>query len=144
MNRFWRIVIYIGLPFSIIGTIACICVLFRKTSILGFDYIGLIVGILAFMETILLGWNIWYALEVKKEVTTKIQDSKEEYRKHLNYHEELNKKDFDNIIDALKRAEAYCKKLDDINCKLIEILKQNGINPNKPIKGYEKMMEDKK
>lgn len=69
MNRWWNITVYIGLPFCIIGVIICLCVLcFRSTSDLGFDYIGVIVGILSLLVTVLIGWNIYQVIEIKQEL----------------------------------------------------------------------------
>ena len=85
MNRFWKIAIYIGLPFSIFGTISCICVLFNRPNELDFDYTGVIVGILSLLVTILLGWNIWNVIESKGYVK-KVQ-------RELNYAH--NKMDYD-------------------------------------------------
>lgn len=85
MNRFWKIAIYIGLPFSIFGTISCICVLFSRPNELDFDYTGVIVGILSLLVTILLGWNIWNVIESKGYVK-KVQ-------RELNYAH--NKMDYD-------------------------------------------------
>lgn len=67
MNKFWKIVIYIGLPFSIIGTVSCICILFHRTNNLGIDYIGVIVGILSLLVTVLIGCNIYQVIDIKQE-----------------------------------------------------------------------------
>lgn len=68
MNSFWRIAVYIGLPFSVIGTIFCICRLFFRTSELGFDYMGVIVGVLSFIVTFVLGWQIYSVINMKKSL----------------------------------------------------------------------------
>ena len=92
MNRFWKIAIYIGLPFSIFGTISCICVLFNRPNELGFDYTGVIVGILSLLVTILLGWNIFYALEFKKDMLSKLEENECKWKKRLELHSQLNQK----------------------------------------------------
>lgn len=67
INSFWKIVIYIGLPFSILGTISCLCILFHRTNNLGIDYLGIIVGIQSLLVTILIGWNIYQVINIKQE-----------------------------------------------------------------------------
>lgn len=68
MNKFWQIAIYIGLPFSVVGTIVCICCLFYRTDTLGFDYMGVIVGILSLLVAFLLGWQIYSVIDMKKSI----------------------------------------------------------------------------
>lgn len=128
MNKFWKIAIYIGLPFSILGTITCICVLFNRPNELGFDYTGVIVGILSLLVTILLGWNIFYALEFKKEMLAKLEEKDGKWKKRLELHSQLNQKDFDNIIETLKHSEEYSKKLDNCLLELIKMYKSRETN----------------
>lgn len=68
MNKFWRIIIYGGLPFSILGTAVCLCGFFPRINNLGLDYMGIIVGILTLLITLLVGWNIYSALSLEKRV----------------------------------------------------------------------------
>lgn len=52
---------------SIVNTVITIFFLCRKfpTSYSNFDYLGVIVGILAFLITLLIGWNIYTVLDIK-------------------------------------------------------------------------------
>lgn len=68
MNKFWRIITYGGVPFSILGTVVCLCVFFPRIDNLGFDYMGIIVGILSLIITLLIGWNIYSALLLESRV----------------------------------------------------------------------------
>lgn len=68
MNKFWRIIIYGGLPFSILGTVVCLCVFFPRIDNLGLDYMGIIVGIPTLLVTLLTGWNIYSALSLEKQL----------------------------------------------------------------------------
>lgn len=120
MNKFWKIAVYIGLPFSFLGTIFCICVIFNRPNELCVDYAGVIVGILSLLVTVLLGWNIFYALDFKKEMLSKLEDKDKQWNNKLKFHSELNQKDFNNIVEALRHSEEYSKKLD--NC-LLELMK---------------------
>lgn len=65
MNKFWKITICVGLALSIVAIIFCICRIFPRTYNLGIDYIGIIVGILSLLVTILIGWNIYTVLDIK-------------------------------------------------------------------------------
>ena len=125
MNRFWKIAIYIGLPFSTFGTISCICVLFNRPNELGFDYTGVIVGILSLLVTILLGWNIFYALEFKKDMLSKLEENECKWKKRLELHLQLNQKDFENIVATFRRSEEYCNKLDNCLLELMKMYKRN-------------------
>lgn len=138
MNRFWKIAIYIGLPFSIFGTISCICVLFNRPNELDFDYTGVIVGILSLLVTILLGWNIFYALEFKKDMLSKLEENECKWKKRLELHSQLNQKDFENIVATFKRSEEYCNKLD--NC-LLELMKMHKRNEAKNKNGTRRVKE---
>lgn len=66
MNKFWSVLIYGGLPFSILGTAVCLCGFFPRIDNLGFDYMRIIVSILSFILTLLIGWNIYSALSLEK------------------------------------------------------------------------------
>lgn len=97
MNKFWKIAIYIGLPFSILGTITCICVLFNRPNELGFDYTGVIVGILSLLVTALLGFQIYNALGIQKEM--------KELEERMDKYEEKS----DKKIEELKSERGIMK-----------------------------------
>lgn len=92
------------------------------------DTLVFIVAVLSVLVTILIGWNIFYALNMKKEMTSKISEKHEDCLEKLKQHSELNKKDFDNIIQVLQRSEKFCNKLD--NC-LLDILQDLKNDKNK-------------
>lgn len=46
-----------------------------ETVVLGFDYIGVIVGILTLLVTLLVAWNIWQTMATKREVERAYADS---------------------------------------------------------------------
>lgn len=62
-------------------------------SNLGFDYMGVIVGVLSLLVTVLVGWNIFNTLEFKKELE-QIKKNSEEKEKML---EKLKKEIDDNF-----------------------------------------------
>lgn len=117
MKRFCEIMKWI---IASINAISCIILLFIicprivDGENLTFDYLGLLVGILAFLVAILLGWNIFYALEIKQDVKERVDNVNELCRQRLNRHIELNNKDFNNIQLTLKRCETFCNKIDEV------------------------------
>lgn len=46
-----------------------------KTVVLGFDYIGVIVGILALLVTFLAAWNIWKTIDSKNEIQRAVEET---------------------------------------------------------------------
>lgn len=69
-----RWAIYPPLLFSLVASVTAICRTHPRTE-LGFDYMGLIVGILALLVTMLIGWQIYNALNLDR----KVSDIKKEY-----------------------------------------------------------------
>lgn len=99
---------------SVLAIVGYACMRFPHTGNLGFDYMGVIVGILSLLVTLLIGWNIFYALELKKEMLSKIDEKYIKCLRMLEHHSDLNTKEFNNIVDALKRSEDFCHRLDEV------------------------------
>lgn len=84
------ILVFVALVFSIISLCVNCPRIFTKDN-LGFDYIGVIVGVLSLMVTLLVGWNIIYAInsknqikgEIKKYVDEAIKETKEDMTRHF-------------------------------------------------------------
>lgn len=104
---------------SFLCSVAALCRTFCRTE-LQFDYIGVVVGILSLLVTLLIGWNIFYALELKKELKDYANTIKYDLMNRIKRHEELNNKDFASIISTIERAEKFSMKVDDT---LIELMK---------------------
>lgn len=51
---------------AIICSVVAICVSLPSAPELGIDYIGVIVGILSFLVTLLIGWQIYNAVTIEK------------------------------------------------------------------------------
>lgn len=93
----WRLVSAIALVLSIIA----ICGLYYRTTDLGIDYIGIIVGILAILVTCLVAWNIYSAIDANKKI--------DEMRNELNAIKssiDIDKIKYEKSINTLK-AELY-------------------------------------
>lgn len=87
MERFWEIIRWLVSFVNAISCIILICIICPRViqhENLSFDYLGVIVGILSLLVTVLLAWNIWTTIELKKEVDTakqRIDDSIREIKK---------------------------------------------------------------
>ncbi len=66
-NRIAWIALGLSVVAAITSVIAISIAAYRSPN-LGFDYQGVIVGILSLLVTILIGWQIYNALEIKKEI----------------------------------------------------------------------------
>ncbi len=113
MKKYSKIVYFIVSVINAISSIVLLCIICPRTHNLGFDYIGVIVAILALLITLLIGWNIFTALDIRKDVLMKVEECRKQCQHDLRLHSELNNKEFDNIVRTLKRTEDYCNKLDN-------------------------------
>lgn len=88
------------------------------------DTLTFIVAVLSLLVTVLIGWNIFFALNMKKEMLSKINEKYEDSLEKLKRHAELNDKEFNNIIATLKRSENFCNKLDDCLLDVLQDMKK--------------------
>lgn len=65
-----RTLLYAGVVLALLLAFLALCFCCPRMNSLGFDYMGVIVGILSLLVTILIGWNIYSALEIKQEWET--------------------------------------------------------------------------
>lgn len=85
MNKHW-IKSYWGNCLSIVAiicSIVAICISLPSTSELGIDYIGVIVGILSLLVTILIGWQIYNAITIEKKIKDETESLKKEISDYL-------------------------------------------------------------
>lgn len=92
MKKFLKIAKNIGLLYSIILTTICICNIFPRSENLNFDYSGIIVGILSILVTLLMGFNIWNAIDMKNEIDKVKKQFEDFYSSIHKKQEELDKK----------------------------------------------------
>ena len=72
---------YISLITSLIAVICSLIALFHVCPrVLGLDYLGIIVGILSLLITLLLGWNIYTLVDFKRKMN-ELNDIKKDFRK---------------------------------------------------------------
>lgn len=113
MKKYYKIVHSIISAINAMSSIILLCILCPRINNLGFDYIGIIVAILALLVTLLIGWNIFTALDFRKEVSAKIEEYRKQCQHDLRVHSELNNREFDNVAKTLTRTEGFCTKLDN-------------------------------
>lgn len=67
---------------------------------LGIDYLGIIIGLLALMVTLMVAWNIWQTMEAKRSIE-KFESKTENYDSDLNAKIEAVKSDWLKEVRAL-------------------------------------------
>lgn len=80
MSKYGNTITLILSAISIMVSVAALCRTYPHTSDLGMDYQGVIVGMLALLVTILIGWQIYTAINVKEELKD-IKDLRREINK---------------------------------------------------------------
>lgn len=80
MSKYGNTITLILSAISIMVSVAALCRTYPHTSDLGMDYQGVVVGMLALLVTILIGWQIYTAINVKEELKD-IKDLRREINK---------------------------------------------------------------
>lgn len=62
---------------AIICSVVAICVSLPSNNELGFDYIGAITGILSFLVTVLIGWQIYNAVTIEQKIKNEVKQVRE-------------------------------------------------------------------
>lgn len=85
MMEFIKIVGWIVASINSLASIILLCVIcprFINNENLGFDYMGVIVAILSLLVTLLVAWQIFQTIDLRKKVDSvddKLKDSREDY-----------------------------------------------------------------
>lgn len=66
---------------SLLISVIAICIAGYRTPDLGFDYQGVIAGILSLLVTVLIGWQIYNAMEIKNEIKKEIDNNLSQFEK---------------------------------------------------------------
>ena len=69
---------------AIICSVVAICVSLPSAPELGIDYIGVIVGILSFLVTLLIGWQIYNAVTIEKRIKGEVERTRNEIDSYFN------------------------------------------------------------
>lgn len=101
--------------FSIVLSVIAIGVSLPKVGVLNFDYYGAIIGVLSFLITVLMGYQIYTVINVKEELK-EINQAREEINEKLFKQEEIiteaYKAEFEFVTPLFLALTS--RKLDDI------------------------------
>ena len=94
---------------AIICSVVAICVSLPSAPELGIDYIGVIVGILSLLVTMLIGWQIWTVIAIDKKIDGKVKQTSDSLTESINvtkkemieYIEKANEKSQTEIMTSL-------------------------------------------
>lgn len=94
---------------AIICSVVAICVSLPSAPELGIDYIGVIVGILSLLVTMLIGWQIWNVIAINKKIDGKVKQTSDSLTESINvtkkemieYIEKANEKSQTEIMTSL-------------------------------------------
>ena len=94
---------------AIICSVVAICVSLPSAPELGIDYIGVIVGILSLLVTMLIGWQIWNVIAIDKKIDGKVKQTSDSLTESINvtkkemieYIEKANEKSQTEIMTSL-------------------------------------------
>ena len=94
---------------AIICSVVAICVSLQSAPELGIDYIGVIVGILSLLVTMLIGWQIWNVIAIDKKIDGKVKQTSDSLTESINvtkkemieYIEKANEKSQTEIMTSL-------------------------------------------
>ena len=94
---------------AILCSVVAICVSLPSAPELGIDYIGVIVGILSLLVTMLIGWQIWNVIAIDKKIDGKVKQTSDSLTESINvtkkemieYIEKANEKSQTEIMTSL-------------------------------------------
>jgi hypothetical protein len=112
---FMRIIYYLVSAINAISCIILLCIICPRLENLGFDYIGVIVAILALLITLLMGWNIWSFIDIKG-IRKEFDTLHSELQGQINYLH--NKTDYNNAFIFGRTSQM-------IACSLTELGKED-------------------
>ena len=106
IKSYWRNCLSIA---AIICSVVAICVSLPSAPELGIDYIGVIVGILSLLVTMLIGWQIWNVIAIDKKIDGKVKQTSDSLTESINvtkkemieYIEKANEKSQTEIMTSL-------------------------------------------
>ena len=121
---------------AIICSVVAICVSLPSAPELGIDYIGVIVGILSLLVTMLIGWQIWNAMTIEKKISDEVKKVKDSISKEIENMRNNNfnalqkllfkatitdinlyasKGDYNQVIESLKLLLCYANSINEVD-----------------------------
>lgn len=121
-----RVIVLLNI-FALAFSVMALCM--THPNQLGFDYIGAIVGILALLVTILIGWNIFYAIhnkeKIKSEIRKDVDKMIDEIRNDMNRHFILEEMTFATSYAHTKEWDKVLPLFSNMAKRFIQIAKFN-------------------
>lgn len=106
LNSYGWFILIINLAFFIVNTVA-LCVNFPSKENLSFDYMGVIVGILSILVTILLGWQIFINISMERKVDEKLKEVSKELKAEIKETGDIVKSEIENKKHASIALSLY-------------------------------------
>lgn len=103
-------------------SIVAICVSLPTTKPLSVDYMGVLIGILSLLVTILVGWQIWSALSIDKKIKEKTEEI------HFSLSKAIEKAKEDLSIAGARATAATLYKAENINLNLNLLVGKSELN----------------
>ena len=72
---------YSALIISIIISITSLSIVAPRSKTLDFDYIGVIIGLLSLIVTVLIGWQIYSTINIKNLISKEVDDKLKGFEK---------------------------------------------------------------
>ena len=72
---------YSALIICVIISVTSLVMVSPRNNNLGFDYIGVIIGLLSLIVTILIGWQIYSTINIKTLISKEVTDSLKSFEK---------------------------------------------------------------
>jgi hypothetical protein len=86
---------------AIVCSIVAICISLPTNKSLGIDYIGVIVGILSFLVTMLMGWQIYNAVTIEQKIKDEVNRISDSLKDEINQANDKLKKSIESTREDL-------------------------------------------
>ncbi len=106
LNSYGWFILIINLAFFIVNTVS-LCVNFPSKENIDFDYMGIIIGILSLLVTILLGWQIFINISLERKVDLKLLDVSRKLKSEIKGTGDNVKSEIDNKRHASIAISLY-------------------------------------
>lgn len=106
LNSYGWFILIINLAFFIVNTVA-LCINFPSKENIDFDYMGVIVGILSILVTILVGWQIFINISMERKVDMKLKEVSRKLKSEIKGTGDKVKSEIDNKRHASIAISLY-------------------------------------
>ena len=96
---------------AIICSVVAICVSLPSAPELGMDYIGVIVGILSLLVTMLIGWQIYNAVTIEKRIKDEVDRTRNEIDTYFNKQKVENPSYDRDVSRSIERLRYFVRQV---------------------------------